>query len=335
MTMSGVRIALDAYGGDKAPDVNIEGAILVLEKLGFSGEIFLVGKQNELKSKLEKLNYKNERLHVVDAPEVFGMAEKPSMILRRRDTSLYRAAELVKKGEADAMVSAGNTGAVLAASLFVVGRIKGVERGAIATPIPSKNGFTIMLDCGANAEVKPEYLRDFGIMGYEYAKILGVKEPSVGLLNVGEEEEKGTSITKQAFPMLKDVLKTSFIGNVEGRDILAGDTDVIVAGGFEGNIALKTVEGAASFIGGLLKKSIKEGGIAALLGGLLLKKSLKKMKGKLNPSSVGGAFILGVKGVVTKAHGNSDAEAIMNAVRVAKEGVEKDLVANLTRQFGG
>lgn len=335
MIMSGVRIALDAYGGDKAPDVNIEGAILVLDELGFSGDIFLVGKQDELRQKLDKLNYKNDRLHIVDAPEVFGMAEKPSLILRHKETSLYKAAELVKKGEADAMVSAGNTGAVLAASLFVVGRIKGVERGAIATPIPSKNGLTVLLDCGANAEVKPEYLRDFGIMGYEYAKILGVKEPTVGLLNVGEEEEKGTAITKQAFPLLKEALGEYFKGNVEGRDILAGNTDVIVTGGFEGNIALKTVEGAASFIGGLLKKSIKEGGIRSLIGGLLLKKSLKKMKGTLNPSNIGGAFILGVNGVVTKAHGNSDAVAIMNAVRVAKEGVEQNLVANLTRQFGG
>lgn len=332
--MALIRIAVDAYGGDLAPDVNIEGAISVLNK--YSGiKIILVGKEEELKKKLKAKNAEKYNIQIANADDVFPMSEKPSLIIRRKETSLYKAAELVKNGEADALVSAGNTGALLACSLFVIGRIKNVSRAAIATTFPSKKGFSILLDSGANSEVKPEVLESFGEMGLEYAKFKGNSDPLVGLLNVGEEEEKGTEIQKQANKLLREKLKDSFAGNVEGRDILLGDVDVIVAGGFEGNIALKTMEGTLKFFSSTLKENIKSSGPLGLIGGLLLKKTFNKIGKKFDPSEIGGAFILGVKNIVVKAHGNSNSIAIMNAIRVASEGVEKNLVEEISKHFGG
>jgi glycerol-3-phosphate acyltransferase PlsX len=332
--MALIRIAVDAYGGDLAPDVNIEGAISVLNKYSET-KVILVGKEEELKKKLKAKNAEKYNIQIVNADDVFPMSEKPSLIIRRKETSLYKAAELVKNGEADALVSAGNTGALLACSLFVIGRIKNVSRAAIATTFPSKKGFSILLDSGANSEVKPEVLESFGEMGLEYAKFKGNSDPLVGLLNVGEEEEKGTEIQKQANKLLREKLKNSFVGNVEGRDILLGDVDVIVAGGFEGNIALKTMEGTLKFFSSTLKENIKSSGPLGLIGGLLLKKTFNKIGKKFDPSEIGGAFILGVKNIVVKAHGNSNSIAIMNAIRVASEGVEKNLVYEISKRFGG
>jgi len=331
--MPGVRIALDSAGGDRAPKVNLEGALLALKEFP-DLEILLVGRQEELSLGLKGYP-EASRIKIVDAREVFPMSEKPSLLLRKKETSLYITALQVKEGVADAMVSAGNTGGVLVAALFVVGRIKGVERGAIAVKIPSKNGYTILIDAGANAEVRAEHLRDFGLMGYEYARFLGREPAKVGLLNVGEEEEKGTELTKTAFNYLKSELGESFVGNVEGRDINFGEVDVIVSGGFEGNVALKAIEGAGKLISQRLREEIKKSGIAGLLGALLLKKALGRLRNSMNPSEYGGAFILGVRGVVSKAHGNSDSLAIKNAIRVAYEGVEGELVEKLGKRFGG
>jgi glycerol-3-phosphate acyltransferase PlsX len=331
--MSGVKIALDAAGGDRAPEVNIEGALLALKE--FSDlEILLVGREDELKSRLKSTG-EISRIEIVDAREVFPMSEKPSLLLRKRETSLYVSATQLKESKADALVSAGNTGGVLAAALFIVGRLKGVERGAIAVAVPSKNGFSILIDAGANAEVRAEHLRDFGIMGYEYARHLGKNPVRVGLLNVGEEEEKGTDLTKAAFGYLKDELSSHFVGNVEGRDIVFGDVDVIVSGGFEGNVSLKAIEGAGKLISHRLKEEIKKSGFAGILGALLLKKALGRLKKAMNPSEYGGAFVLGVKGIVVKAHGNSDSLGIKNAIRVAYEGVKGELVKKIGERFGG
>jgi glycerol-3-phosphate acyltransferase PlsX len=331
--MPGVRIALDSAGGDRAPKVNLEGALMALKEFP-DLEILLVGRQEELSLGLKGYP-EASRIKIVDAREVFPMSEKPSLLLRKKETSLYITALQVKEGVADAMVSAGNTGGVLVAALFVVGRIKGVERGAIAVKIPSKNGYTILIDAGANAEVRAEHLRDFGLMGYEYARFLGREPAKVGLLNVGEEEEKGTELTKTAFNYLKSELGESFVGNVEGRDINFGEVDVIVSGGFEGNVALKAIEGAGKLISQRLREEIKKSGIAGLFGALLLKKALGRLRNSMNPSEYGGAFILGVRGVVSKAHGNSDSLAIKNAIRVAYEGVEGELVEKLGKRFGG
>ena len=331
--VSSVRIALDVHGGDKAPEVNIAGASMALKQLPDDLFIEFVGKKDLISKLTASHDLPSSRVSIVEAPGSFGMSEKPSTILRKKDTSLYRAAERVKEKEADALVSAGNTGAVLAVALFVVGRLRGVERGAIAVPVTSKNGFTVLLDCGANAEVRPEHLRDFAKMGYEYAKILGRSNPSIGLLSVGEEKEKGTALTKEASALIAEALGSAFVGNVEGRDVVYGDVDVIVSGGFEGNIALKSIEGVAKLVGDLLRKSIKEAGVFGLLGGLLLKGAFSRLKKTLNPSEYGGAFVLGVKGVVTKAHGSSDELAIMNAIRVAYEGVKGGLIDNLEGRF--
>lgn len=331
--MQSIRIALDAFGGDYAPQVNVDGAFLALKEFQ-DLEILLVGREEDLKP-LIKESPETSRISIVDAREVFPMSEKPSLLLRKKETSLYKAAIQVKDANADALVSAGNTGGVLAAALFVVGRIKGVDRGAIAVLVPSKNGFTILIDAGANAEARAEHLRDFGTMGYEYAKLMGREKPKVGLLNVGEEQEKGTELTKLAFDYLKNDLGDSFAGNVEGRDINYGDVDVVVCSGFDGNIAMKTMEGTGKLISATLKKEIKKSGLFGIIGALFLKRALGRLKKTMDPSEYGGAFILGVKGAVVKAHGNSNALAIKNAIRVAYQGVKGDLIKKLEEKLGG
>ncbi|WP_349769991.1 phosphate acyltransferase PlsX [Mesotoga prima] len=328
-----MRIALDAFGGDNAPQVNVDGAFLALKEFQ-DLEILLVGREEDLKP-LIKESPETSRISIVDAREVFPMSEKPSLLLRKKETSLYKAAIQVRDGNVDALVSAGNTGGVLAAALFVVGRIKGVDRGAIAVLVPSKNGFTILIDAGANAEARAEHLRDFGTMGYEYAKLMGREKPKVGLLNVGEEQEKGTELTKLAFDYLKNDLGDSFAGNVEGRDINYGDVDVVVCSGFDGNIAMKTMEGTGKLISATLKKEIKKSGLFGIIGALFLKRALGRLKKTMDPSEYGGAFILGVKGAVVKAHGNSNALAIKNAIRVAYQGVKGDLIKKLEEKLGG
>ncbi len=332
--MERVIIALDAYGGDQAPEINIDGAISFLDKVSDNVEIILVGKENDIKELLKQKGYTGKSISIIDASDVFGMAEKPSLAIRKRNTSLYKTAQLVKEGKANAMVTAGNTGGVLAVALFVVGRIKGIERGAIATPIPSKHGFTILLDSGANLEVRASHLKDFGVMGAEYAKILKIDNPTIGLLNVGEEDEKGTDLLKEAFVLLKEQFEDRFVGNVEGRDIVAGDVDVIVTSGLLGNIAIKSIEGTAKYISTLLKNEIKSSGPLGLLGGALLKGTFSKLKKKLDPNEYGGAFVLGVNGVVTKAHGSSNATGIENALNVAFEGVTGKLVDKLKDSLG-
>ncbi|HPA00153.1 MAG TPA: phosphate acyltransferase PlsX [Mesotoga prima] len=331
--MQSIRIALDAFGGDNAPQVNVDGAFLALKEFQ-DLEILLVGREEDLKP-LIKESPETSRISIVDAREVFPMSEKPSLLLRKKETSLYKAAIQVRDGNVDALVSAGNTGGVLAAALFVVGRIKGVDRGAIAVLVPSKNGFTILIDAGANAEARAEHLRDFGTMGYEYAKLMGREKPKVGLLNVGEEQEKGTELTKLAFDYLKNDLGDSFAGNVEGRDINYGDVDVVVCSGFDGNIAMKTMEGTGKLISATLKKEIKKSGLFGIIGALFLKRALGRLKKTMDPSEYGGAFILGVKGAVVKAHGNSNALAIKNAIRVAYQGVKGDLIKKLEEKLGG
>jgi glycerol-3-phosphate acyltransferase PlsX len=330
--MQGIKIALDAYGGDSAPEVNIDGSFLALKEFQ-DLQIVLVGREEELKPLL-KQTPETSRISIVDAREVFPMSEKPSLLLRKKETSLYKAALQVKEGKVDALVSAGNTGGVLAAALFVVGRIKGVDRGAIAVLVPSKNGFTILIDAGANAEVRAEHLRDFGTMGYEYASLLGRDSPRVGLLNVGEEQEKGTELTKLAYEYLGTELGSNFIGNVEGRDINYGDVDVVVCSGFDGNVAMKAMEGTGKLISETLKKEIKNSGLFGLIGALFLKRALGRLKKTMDPSEYGGALVLGVKGAVVKAHGNSNALAIKNAIRVAYQGVKGGLVKNLENKLG-
>jgi glycerol-3-phosphate acyltransferase PlsX len=314
-------VAVDAVGGDKAPGEIVEGARQAGEQLGVP--ILLVGPPDRIGDP--------QGLEVLACTEVIEMHDDPAAgVRRKKDSSLVRAAEAVRDGKASAMVSAGNTGATMASALLRMGRIKGVARPAIATPIPVPGATpTVLLDAGANAEVSPEWLVQFAQMGSTFATArYGMAQPRVGLLSIGEEASKGTALVKETHALLKDAPGVHFIGNVEGRDLMTDDVDVVVTDGFTGNVALKTLEGGLRFIQG------------ALLGALTATPelteafntvwpALEPLVLELDPESHGGAMLLGVDGVCIISHGSSSARAIVNAVRVAKEMVEGDLVGHL------
>lgn len=328
-----IRIALDLMGGDRAPEEIKAGALMYLQnvkKTGRKVQLVLVGLADILK---EFEHFKSEGLvELVEAQEALPMDVKPTDALRRKNSSMYIASQLVKEKKAEAIVSAGNTGALLSCATLVVGRLPGVDRPALAVPVPSLNDFTILIDAGANAEVKHEWLIQFAAMGIEYAKILGKRNPKVGLLNVGTEENKGTELEKQAYQLLKQAFNESFYGNVEGNDINIGTVDVVVTNGFSGNIAMKTMEGVAKLISHTIKQEAKKS-LDGILGALLFSRTLKKLKKKLDPRTYGGSFFLGVDGIVVKAHGNSDRIAIYNAIDVAVRGVEGKLVEQLNERL--
>ncbi|MFW6263612.1 MAG: phosphate acyltransferase PlsX, partial [Thermotogota bacterium] len=297
-----------------------------------SSGIILVGKKDQIK-KYSKHIDQFEDITIINAPDVFKMDEKPSHILRRRETSLYMAAELVKNNKADALISAGNTGALLAVSTFVIGRIKGVSRPAIASPIPNKKGYTIFLDSGANLECKVENYLSFARMGLALQKINGIENPKIGLLNVGTEEDKGTEQIKEAYRLLKNKIDDHFAGFVEGREIASGSVDVVVTDGWSGNIALKSMEGIGSFISSLLKSSIHSKGIMVKLGALLMKPVFADLRYKTDSRNTGGGYILGVKAPSIKAHGNSDSVAIVNALKVAEKGIQNKIVEKIKQSM--
>ncbi len=316
------RIALDAFGSDNAPYEETEGALLFIKKTKHT--VILVGDEEKLK-KLVPAG--TERIEFFHAPKRFGMSQKPTDILKMKDSSLAASAQLVKEGQADGFVSAGNTGAILVCGTFIVGRIKGVERPAIATTIPSILGGTVLIDSGANATLKPQNYPQIAVMGLAYAKsVLGRKEPKCGLLNVGTEEEKGNDTVKEAYALMREKLGESFAGNVEGRDICMGNVDVVVSDGFSGNIALKTLEGVGAFFSKSLKDAVKRSNFFQKLGALMMKGTFDSFKESFDYRKYGGAFLLGVKGTVVKAHGSSDKLAIYNALRVAAQGVENRIL---------
>ncbi len=320
-------IAVDAMGGDKAPDEIVAGARRASEDLGIP--VVLVGRSCEMGDTGD--------LSIIEASEVIGMdAEAGSSVRRMKDSSLVRAAEAVRDGKASAMVSAGNTGAAMASALLRMGRIKGINRPAIATPIPVPGGTpTTLLDAGANAECRPEWLVDFARMGAVYARDrFGIQKPRVGLLSIGEEAGKGSPFVKESFAGLSDpawVLASDceWIGNVEGRDVMTSEVDVIVTDGFTGNVTLKTLEGAMqALIGRLLVAIDTDDDTRA--AGEVLGPALDEMVAELHPDTVGGALLLGVKGVCVISHGSSSESAMVNAIRVASEMVEVEMVRHLT-----
>jgi len=316
------QIALDAFGGDNAPYEEVKGALLFVEKT--KNKVILVGDEKKISQLIPK-NFSG--LDIVNAPERFGMNEKPTEILRSPATSMSVAAQLVKDGKADGFVSAGNTGALLVLGTFVLGRIEGIERPAIATVMPSKVGGTVLIDAGANLSLKPQQYVQLAIMGLAYAKeILGKDNPKVGLLNVGLEEEKGTDTIKEAYDLLKKKIGNAFYGNAEGRDVFYGNVDVVVCDGFSGNVVLKTSEGVGLFISDMLKQSIKNSSLFQKIGALMMKKTFQKFKETLDYRKYGGAFLLGVNGIAVKAHGSSDSQAIFNALNVASSGIENGIV---------
>ena len=317
-----MKIALDVMGGDRAPDEILKGALFASEHVE---KIVLVGPKNFLDEELK------ERFEVVDSSDFIPMDASPMDILRKKDSSMHMGLKLLKEGEVDAFVSAGATGPLFLGATTIVGRVKNIERPSLAIPVPSLKGFTILIDGGANLQIRPKHYLEFAIMGMAYSRILGKEDPKVGLLNVGEEETKGDEEIREAYKLLKEKLKDKFVGNVEGRDINAGTVDIVVTDGFSGNVALKTMEGTAKLISDVIKKSIKRRGFFAYIGALFLKGVFKDLKRLLDPRTYGGAFILGVNGVVVKAHGSSDALAIRNALKVAKDGVEMKLVERIER----
>jgi glycerol-3-phosphate acyltransferase PlsX len=313
-----VRIAVDAMGGDYAPLVVVKGAELAVKE-SKDVEVLLVGREKDIKKYLRE----NEKITIIPAQEVIGMDEPPALSVRKKpDSSINRGIKLLKDNQAEVFLSAGNTGAVVASATLFLRTIPGVERPGIAIIFPTVRGFCLLIDAGANIEPKPEHLLDYGIMGSAYAElILGKENPTVGLLNIGEEETKGTEFVKETLRLLKDS-GLNFIGNIEGRDIFLGRCDVILCDGFVGNVALKVSESVAIATAHILKKHIKKGFLTRL-GGILLKPSLRRLKKELDYTEYGGAPLLGINGNVIICHGSSSAKAIKNAIKVAKEVVDR------------
>ena len=320
-----MKVALDAMGGDRAPAVNIGGAIDALRLYPKISHLFLVGDEEILKAECGKqgLNLNDKRVSIVHAPEVIGMSEPGAKTVRRKKlSSISIAMDMVKEGKADAFVSARNTGAAVAAATLKLRTLKGVDRAGIASALPNEHGLCNILDAGANPEAKPEHLVAYAIMGTAFARqVLGVKNPRIGLMSNGEEDEKGTTFTKETFKRLKSTPGINFIGNVEGHDLFESKLDVVLCDGFVGNIVLKSVEATAKAVSKWLKAEIK-GNPLRICGAVLANGAFKALKEKSSYETYGGSPLLGVNGVVIIAHGSSSALAIRNAIRVAEETVE-------------
>ncbi len=325
-----MKLAVDAMGGDNAPEEIVKGAVMAARK--FPCEIILVGDENKIKDVLKTQgDIKNLPITIKHATEIIEMREHPADAVRnKKDSSIVVATKMVKDGECDAVLSAGSTGAAVAAAQLILKRIHGVGRPAIATPIPTSNGVTIMLDSGSNVDSKPEHLLQSGMMGSIYVEhVFGKKNPRVGLLNIGEEETKGNEQAKETYQLLKNSSNINFIGNAEGRDIPAGKCDVVVCDGFVGNVVLKFAEGLASTIFKMIKEEITDGGFIAKIGAFLLKPTLKKLAKRLDVSEYGGAPLLGVNGYCIISHGSSDAKSICSAIGIAKDYVDSNILEKI------
>ena len=326
-----MKIAVDAMGGDYAPEEVVLGAIEAV-KAYKKYDVVLVGDAKEIRRVMTEYGTtESDRLSIVHAGEVIEMDEHPAQAIRKKkDASIVVATRLVKEGMCDAVVAPGSTGAAVTAALLGLGRIKGIERPCIATPIPSKRGVSILLDSGANSDSKPKHLVQAAIMGSHYAQhIFGIKEPNIGLLNIGAEASKGNELAQTTYPMLEQTKTISFYGNVEGRDITEGIVDVVVCDGFVGNIILKFGEGIALLIMQLVKDSIRNGGLLAKLGAMAVLPAFRHLRKRLDFTEYGGAPLLGIDGSFIICHGSSKAKTIRHAVRVAGELVEEDVVGHI------
>jgi phosphate acyltransferase len=312
------RIALDAMGGDHAPDEIVKGALQAVTE--YPVDIILVGQQEVIQAKLAALGQPSPaRISIVDAREIVEMDDNAlTPIRKKRNSSIRVCANLVKEGKADAMVSAGNTGASMTSAYMVLGMIEGVDRPALAAILPNAKGHTVLLDVGANVDSKPAHLREFAVMGHFYAQMLfGLAEPRVGLLSIGEEEGKGNELTKETFRVMKET-GLNFIGNAEGRDVFNGNADVVVCDGFIGNVVLKAGESLGEMVSRTLREEVTRGPIRKV-GAILLKRAFDDLKKRMDYSEYGGAPLLGVNGGCIVCHGRSSAKAIKNAIRVARE----------------
>ncbi len=309
-----VKVAVDAMGGDNAPGEIVKGAVDAVNA-DKRVKVFLTGRESVIKEELKKYNYREEQMEIIHAEEVIETGEPPVMAIRKKkNSSIVKAMYLVRDGECDALVSAGSTGAGLVGGQVIVGRIKGVERPPLAPVIPHMNGVSLLLDCGANVDARPSQLLQFAKMGSVYMEsVIGVKNPRVGLVNIGVEEEKGNALTKEAYPLLKNCPEIHFIGNVEARDIPLGGADVLVCEAFVGNVVLKMLEG----VSGALIQKIKDGMMTSFrskMGALLVKPALKRTLKDFSTDEYGGAPLLGLNGLVVKTHGSSRAIEIRNSI---------------------
>ncbi|CAI3426882.1 phosphate acyltransferase PlsX [Enterococcus cecorum] len=327
-----MKIAVDAMGGDYAPEAIVKGVMLTREKFN-DIEFQLYGKEAEIRKYLTD----DRNITIIHTDEKINSDDEPVKAIRRKkQASMVLAAQAVKDGRADAILSAGNTGALLAAGLFVVGRIKGIERPGLMSTLPvigSTDGFD-MLDLGANADNKPEHLVKYAILGSYYAEnVRKVAQPKVALLNNGTEDSKGNELTKKAFELLKATPEINFIGNIEAREILEGRADVVVTDGFTGNAVLKSIEGTALSMMKLLKHAILDSGIKGKMGALLLKGGLKDLKNQMDYSKHGGAVLFGLKAPVIKAHGSSKEEAVYATIKQIHTMLESRVVEKLVAHF--
>ena len=331
-----MRIILDAMGGDLAPEAPVLGALEAVNAYGM--EITLVGRGEEILEVLGQHGIQDlpEGVEIANADDVVDMHDDPgSVIHKRKNSSMVVGLKMLAQGQGDAFVSAGSTGALLTGATLLVKRIKGIRRAAMGPAVPNKaGGKTVIVDCGANAECTPEFLLQFGLVGSAYASHqLGVKNPKVGLLNIGTEDSKGTALQKDAYALLKSASEQgllNFVGNVEARDVPLGVVDVVVCDGFSGNVLLKTIEGTAMFMGSLMKKMFYRN-LLTKVGGLLCKSEVSKIKGLMDYRTIGGTQFLGIRKPVIKAHGSSDALAFRNALKQAADAAQEDFTSELEK----
>ena len=325
-----MNIALDVMGGDHAPVEIVAGAVEAARRYGVT--VSLVGKADLIQAELAKHKTSGLQLPIVPASQVIEMGDKPAKAVRSKsDSSMVVACELVRRGEAHAFVTAGNTGGALAAGILQIGRIKGILRPALVAPFPTKKGFCVVLDVGANADVRPEHLPQFAIMGSVYAReVLGIANPTVRILSNGEEEGKGNQLVINATSLLTQTAGINFQGNVESKEIVEGLVDVVVTDGFSGNIFIKTAEATAQLLQRVMAEELRRD-LISTLGALLAKAALRRVRQRMDDSELGGAVLLGLKGLVVVGHGRSKAYAVQHAIRVAKQGIEQDILGNIQR----
>ena len=325
-----MNIALDAMGGDHAPEAIVAGAIEAARIYGVT--VSLVGKPDVLAAELKKHDTKGLDLPIVPASQIIEMDDKPAAAVRAKtDSSMVIGCKLVKRNEAHAFVSAGNTGGALAAGILHIGRIRGILRPALIGPFPTLKGACMILDIGANADVRPEHIQQFAIMGTIYARdVIGIERPNVRILSNGEEAGKGNQLVIDSFKLLEQTPSINFQGNIESKEIPTGLADVVVTDGFTGNIFVKTAETTARLMNQVITEEVKKSPLA-VVGALLARKSLRRVRERMDDSHYGGAVLLGLSSVVIVAHGRSNAFAIRHAIRVAKQAVDQDLLTKIQR----
>lgn len=326
-----MKIIVDGMGGDNSPIEIVKGSVDAVIEYGI--DIIIVGDQIRITEELSKYNYPKEKIEIMNSSQIINNEDDPALAIRRKkDSSMVVGLRALDNGLGDGFLSAGSTGALLAGGLFIIKRIEGIDRAALASLYPHINGLSLLVDAGANVDCKPEYLKQFGVMGSIYMEhVMDINKPKVGLVNIGTEEGKGNTLTKEAYELLKNS-PINFIGNIEARQLPTGAADVIICDGFVGNVILKLTEGMAISIFAYLKEIFLRN-IGTKLGAMLLKPGLKELKGKMDYREYGGAPLLGTRKPIVKAHGSSDALAIKNAIRQLINFIDKDVINIITKNI--